>query len=109
MALLGPPRCSHGSVDTQPGPKERILNAIALNAATIHGSRLVGAGAVIPLIAGSSGAGAFLLCTGFYVLALLFSIRVQSTSTGKLEAQKSIAETSSRAYVMSMGTPPYTP
>ncbi len=73
-------------------PKERILNAIALNAATIHGSRLVGAGVVIPLIAGSSGAGAFLLCTGFYVLALLFSIRIQSTSTGKLEAQKSIAE-----------------
>ncbi|MEE9284612.1 MAG: MFS transporter [Dehalococcoidia bacterium] len=73
-------------------PKERLLNAIALNAATLHGSRLVGAGLIAPLLATSGATPAFILCTGFYALAMLLTLRIRTTSTGEMDQAKSGVE-----------------
>ncbi len=70
-------------------PRERLLNAIALNAATLHGSRLVGAGLIAPLLATSGAGPAFILCTGFYALAMLLTLRIRTSSTGEMDRTKS--------------------
>ena len=65
-------------------PKERLLNAIALNQATMHGSRLVGPLAILPLL--SLGIEwAFLLCSGFYVISLFQTLRIRTSSTGAMD------------------------
>ena len=58
-------------------PRERLLNAIALNAATIHGSRLIGPLLIAPLMDTTGATGAFLLCTAFYAIGLVQTLRVQ--------------------------------
>ena len=70
-------------------PPKHLLNAIALNSATMHGSRLVGAGLVAPLLATVGAGPAFVLCSGFYVAALIFSRRIESTSTGEIRIDES--------------------
>ena len=47
-------------------PRDLLLNAIALNQATMHGSRLLGPLAIIPLQATTGATGAIFLCAGFY-------------------------------------------
>ena len=51
-------------------PREKLLNALSLNASTQHGSRLIGPGIVTPLLIVFGSAAAFLLCAGFYVIGL---------------------------------------
>ena len=54
-------------------PRDRLLNAVALNQATMHGSRLIGPLAILPLlILGIEWA--FLLCSGFYLISLIQSL-----------------------------------
>ena len=68
-------------------PKERLLNAIALNQATMHGSRLVGPLAILPLL--SLGIEwAFLLCSGFYVISLFQTLRIRTSSTGVMDRSR---------------------
>ena len=71
-------------------PRERLLNAIALNAATIHGSRLVGPLLVAPLMDTTGAAGAFLLCTAFYVVGMVQTLRVRTVSTGVVRQDRSV-------------------
>lgn len=53
-------------------PREKLLNALSLNASTQHGSRLIGPGFVTPLLVlAGEPAGyvlAFAICTAFYVI-----------------------------------------
>lgn len=79
-------------------PRERLLNAIALNAATIHGSRLLGPLLIAPLMGavfedttGITGVtGAFLLCTVFYAIGMVQTLRVRTASTGVVRQDRSI-------------------
>ena len=71
-------------------PRERLLNAIALNAATIHGSRFVGPLLVAPLMGTTGVAGAFLLCTAFYAVGLVQTLRVRTASTGGVRRDRSV-------------------
>lgn len=48
-------------------PKEKLLNALSLQASTQHGSRLIGPGVVTPLLAVAGAAAGFLLCAVFYL------------------------------------------
>ena len=73
-------------------PKDQLLNAVALNSATMHGSRLLGAGLVLPLLATTGAGPAFALCTGFYAAALFFSLRIRTASTGEMDHEKSHVE-----------------
>jgi MFS family permease len=52
-------------------PREKLLNALSLNASTQHGSRLIGPGIVTPLLAVLGAAAAFLLCAVFYLIGLI--------------------------------------
>ena len=66
-------------------PKKLLLNAIALNSATMHGSRLLGAGVVAPLLWYEAAGPAFAICSVFYAAAWICSSRIRSPSTGKLQ------------------------
>ncbi|MCH7605857.1 MAG: MFS transporter [Chloroflexi bacterium] len=73
-------------------PKEYLLNAIALNQATQQGSRMVGALAIIPLLAvlGPNGlVAAFWLCSGFYLIGLIQVSRIKTRSTGVIDPARS--------------------
>lgn len=51
-------------------PRDKLLNALSLNASTQHGSRLVGPGLVTPILSLLGAPAAFLLCTVFYLAGL---------------------------------------
>jgi len=70
-------------------PKNLLLNAIALNQATMNGSRLLGPLAIAPLLATTSVGGAFLLCSGFYAVSLVQALRVRTSSTGEIDPNRS--------------------
>ncbi len=63
-------------------PRRLLLNGIALNQATMQGSRLFGPIAIVPMLATMGVSGAFFLCTAFYVVSLLQSLRISTVSTG---------------------------
>lgn len=73
-------------------PKKDLLNAISLNAATLHGSRLVGPGLIAPLMVTMGVEGAFIFCTLFYALALIFILRIRTVSVGQMASDKGITE-----------------
>lgn len=68
-------------------PKDRLLNAIALSQATMHGSRLVGPLAILPLLT-LGIEWAFLLCSGFYLISLIQTLRIKTSSTGVMDQNR---------------------
>jgi len=76
-------------------PKDKLLNAVALNMSTVHATRLLGPLAVAPFLSyvGSGDNGingidlAFFICTGFYALSFIFSLMIKNPSTGKMSSQ----------------------
>ena len=63
-------------------PKELLLNGIAWNQAALHGSRLFGPAAIVPLLSLVNLEWAFYLCSAFYVVSLFTSLRISTISTG---------------------------
>lgn len=51
-------------------PRDKLLNALSLNASTQHGSRLIGPGLVTPVLSLLGAPAAFLVCTVFYLAGL---------------------------------------
>ena len=68
--------------------KDKLLNAVALNAATQHASRLVGPLLIAPLMATAGTGWAFVLCTALYGVSLAMVLRIRTVSTGVMEAEK---------------------
>lgn len=58
-------------------PREHLLNALSLSAATMQGSRLIGPGIVTPLLAVAGAPAAFLVCTGLYAVGWWQIIRMR--------------------------------
>ena len=84
-------------------PREKLLNAVALNMSTVHATRLLGPLAVAPFLSifntdngGLTGTYiAFFICTGFYALSFFFALLIKNESTGKMSNQsfiKNLAE-----------------
>ena len=84
-------------------PREKLLNAVALNMSTVHATRLLGPLAVAPFLSifntdngGLTGTDiAFFICTGFYALSFFFALLIKNESTGKMSNQsfiKNLAE-----------------
>ena len=73
-------------------PREHLPNAIALNQASVHGSRLVGPMLIAPLLAIVGPAGAFSLCTAFYGLGLMQVLRIRTASTGVVHSEEGVLE-----------------
>ena len=69
-------------------PKEKLLNAIALNQATMHGSRLLGPLTILPLLEGTRIEWAFLTCSAFYVISLIQALRIRTASSGSMDKSK---------------------
>jgi MFS family permease len=70
-------------------PPRLLLNAIALNQATMNGSRLFGPLAIAPLLAMGGVEAAFFLCTGFYAVSLYQVLRIRTSSTGEVDRDRS--------------------
>ena len=76
-------------------PKKNLLNAVALNASTIHATRLLGPLAIAPFISyidsnerSIDGTDiAFFICTAFYLLSFIFSMMIHNKSTGKIYSE----------------------
>ena len=86
-------------------PRHLLLNAIALNQATMHGSRLLGPLAIIPLLATTGTTGAIFLCAGFYAISLVQTMRLRTASTGVINKRQSFARNFSEGAVYVYKTP----
>ncbi len=69
-------------------PRDKLENAVALNAATQHTSRLLGPMLIAPLLATVGTGWAFVLCTVLYAIALVMVTRIRTASTGVVDAQR---------------------
>ena len=63
-------------------PRDRLLNALSLTAATNNFSRLAGAALVTPLLVLTGAPAAFLLCTALYGLGFIQVMRIGMLSRG---------------------------
>ena len=63
-------------------PRDILLNALSLNAATNHLSRLIGPGIVTPILALLGAPVAFFVCTVFYLVSWWQVMHVRTRSTG---------------------------
>ena len=66
-------------------PRPLLLNAVALNQAAMHGSRLLGPAAIAPMLDRIGVEAAFFLCTGFYMVSLVQTLRIGTFSTGQID------------------------
>ena len=73
-------------------PKEHLLNAVALNEATQQGSRLAGPAAITPLLLLFNTEAAFWLCSAFYLVGLIQTLRISTRSRGKVERNRTFSE-----------------
>ena len=92
-------------------PRERLLNAVALNQATQQGSRLFGPIAITPLLLffGNGGGGenasitgvaaAFWLCSAFYCLGLIQVLRIKTRSSGKIDPKRSFFQNLAAGFI----------
>lgn len=69
-------------------PRDKLENAVALNAATQHTSRLLGPMLIAPLLATVGAGWAFVLCTVLYSIALVMVTRIRTVSTGVVDTQR---------------------
>lgn len=67
-------------------PSDKLLNALSLNSATMHGSRLIGPGLTTPLLAILGAPAAFLLCTALYAVGWWQIMRIETRSRGGVRA-----------------------
>jgi MFS family permease len=58
-------------------PREKLLNALSLNASTQHGSRLIGPGLVTPLLSILGAPAAFFVCSAFYVVGWFQILKIE--------------------------------
>lgn len=69
-------------------PRDLMVNAYALNSATFHASRLVGAGLIAPLLAAVEPGWVFAACNAPFVLSLMLVFNIQTVSSGAMEATR---------------------
>lgn len=86
-------------------PRKTLLNAIALNQATQHGSRLIGPAAIAPLLATTGPEGAFFLCTGFYAISLVQTLRLRTKSVGNIDKRRGLVNNLTEGFVYVYNTP----
>ena len=86
-------------------PKEHLLNAVALNQATQQGSRLVGPAAIAPLLLLVNIEAAFWLCSGFYLVGLIQTLRISTRSRGDVDQSKSFVQNMMAGFIYVYSTP----
>lgn len=86
-------------------PRHTLMNAIALNQATMQGSRLLGPAAILPLMLTTGIEGAFFLCAAFYAVSLVQGFRLRTESTGKVDRQRGLASNLAEGFIYCYKTP----
>lgn len=87
-------------------PKEHLLNAVALNMVSTHGSKFVGPGLVaIPLVL-SGPTAAFVACSAFYIAGLVGILRIRTRTSGGLSKGTSFAAGQKEAVKYILGSKP---
>ncbi len=71
-------------------PRERLLNAVALNQLVQQGARIVGPLCLVPLLRFVNPEPAFFLAAGLYALGWMQILRIQTASRGMLGTQQSL-------------------
>ena len=71
-------------------PKSILNNAVALNYATVHGSRLIGPGIIAPLMMMENAGHAFLAAALFYGISLVVASCIRTHSSGGIKKGQSI-------------------
>ena len=69
-------------------PRDLMINAYALNSATFHASRLIGAGLIAPLLATAEPGLVFAVCNAPFVLSLFLVFNIRTVSSGVMEKTK---------------------
>ncbi len=69
-------------------PRDLMINAYALNSATFHASRLVGAGLIAPLLAVIEPGWVFAACNAPFILSLILALGIRTVSSGAMEKGK---------------------
>jgi MFS family permease len=73
-------------------PRNHLINAIALNSATMHGTRLLGPLLIAPLLATMGAEEAFVLSAVLYLLGLFQVSLIRTPSTGIVQSEKSVLQ-----------------
>ena len=73
-------------------PRHHLINAIALNSASLHGTRLLGPLMIAPLLATVGAEGAFVLSAVLYFLGLVQVSLIRTPSTGVVQSEKGVLE-----------------
>ena len=80
-------------------PRQHLPNAVALNEATMQGSRFVGPLAIAPLLGLVDVAAAFWLCSAFYAAALVLTLRIATRSRGEMDRSRSFGRNFAAGFV----------
>ena len=71
-------------------PKRLLLNAVALHQAAGQGSRVMGPAVIAPLLLTTGPGSAFVICTAFYGVSLVQTLRIRTVSTGVIDSSQSL-------------------
>ena len=74
-------------------PRDKLLNALSLNASTQHGSRLIGPGLVTPMLSVLGAPGAFFICTAFYFVGWYKILQIEPKAPDPNAVQESFVKT----------------
>ena len=72
-------------------PRPVLMNAVALNYATVHGTRLIGPGLIVPLMLFASPGYTFLGASMFYIVGLAAVLGVRTRSSGGIQKGQSLS------------------
>src|SRR5215471_5810112 len=73
-------------------PRERLLNAVALNQLVQQGARIVGPLCILPIIRFVNPEPAFFLAAGLYAIGWVQILRIRTASRGTMVAQQGLLE-----------------
>jgi len=73
-------------------PKRLLLNAVALHQAAGQGSRVIGPAVIAPLLLTAGPGSAFSICTVFYGISLIQTLRIRTASTGVIDTGQSLVK-----------------
>jgi len=73
-------------------PKRLLLNAVALHQAAGQGSRVIGPAVIAPLLLTTGPGSAFAICTAFYAVSLVQTLRIRTASTGVIDTSQSLVK-----------------
>ena len=87
-------------------PKERLLNAVALNSATMQASRLIGPMLIVPLLATVDIGWSLTVCALLYCYGLAAILRIKTQSVGLIDRSKGAVANFLQGFVSIYTHPP---